>query len=231
MNLSGEERARYIQDMFTRIARRYSLLNHWMTAWQDVRWRELVIRFASLAADGRVLDLGTGTGDLAREALRQHPRIQVTAADFTLEMMRSGRRREGLNYTAADALRLPFEDSTFDAIVSGFLMRNVIDIQQALREQHRVLRSGKRIVILDTTRPKRSLFSPAIWLHMHIVIPALGSLISGVREAYNYLPDSTEAFLTPEDLAARMAAEGFTNIHFKVLMLGTVAIHWGESIG
>jgi demethylmenaquinone methyltransferase/2-methoxy-6-polyprenyl-1,4-benzoquinol methylase len=227
-HLTGKERGEYVQDMFTRIAHRYDLMNRLMTAGQDVRWREQVIREAKLRADARLLDLGAGTGDLAREALNQQPDAKVVAADFTLEMMRVGQLNGSLPWSAADALNLPFGDKTFDAVVSGFLMRNVGDIQQALKEQYRALKPGGRIVILDTTKPKRNLFSPFIWLHMHVVIPLLGGLLSGFKDAYNYLPDSTEEFVTAKELVVRMAAVGFKRINFEVLMLGTIAIHWGE---
>lgn len=228
-NLTGPEKSRYIQDLFTRIAPRYDLMNRLMTGGQDIRWRKEVIRRAALHPNASLLDLGAGTGDLAREALVQQPTARVTAADFTLEMMRAGRQAaDTFAWSAADALRLPFRDEQFDAVVSGFLMRNVVDTIAALREQHRVLKPKGRIVILDTTRPKKNLLSPFIWLHMHLVIPALGTLLSGQRDAYTYLPDSTEAFLTAEDLAARMAAAGFKRIGYKRLMFGTIAIHWGE---
>ena len=234
-HLTGKERGAYVQDMFTRIAHRYDLMNRLMTAGQDVRWREQVIRQAKLTPDARVLDLGAGTGDLAREALRQQPEVKVTAADFTLEMMRVGQDQaleQGLNgslpWSAADALNLPFGGKTFDAVVSGFLMRNVGNIQRALTEQHRVLKPGGRIVILDTTKPRRNLLSPFIWLHMHVVIPLLGGLLSGFKDAYNYLPDSTEEFVTAKELAVRMAAVGFKKINYEILMFGTIAIHWGE---
>ncbi len=227
-NLTGQERARYVQNMFTRIARRYDVMNRLMTGGQDVQWRKQVIKLARLTSGARLLDLGAGTGDLAREALSQQPNAKVTAADFTLEMMRIGQGRGPLNWSAADALKLPFADKTFNAVVSGFLMRNVIDVSQALKEQFRVLKPGGRIVILDTTHPKRNLLSPFIWIHMHVVIPTLGGMVSGVRDAYTYLPDSTEGFLTAENLAARMAAAGFKKINFKRLMFGTIAIHYGE---
>jgi demethylmenaquinone methyltransferase / 2-methoxy-6-polyprenyl-1,4-benzoquinol methylase len=226
--LTGQERATYVQNMFTQIAKRYDLMNRLMTGGQDIRWRKQVIQLARLNRNARLLDLGTGTGDLAREALAQSPQAKVVAADFTIEMMRVGQNRGALNFSSADALRLPFEDSSFDAAVSGFLMRNVIDLQGALQEQYRVLKKGGRIVILDTTRPKKNILSPLIWLHMHVIIPALGRLLTGVGDAYHYLPDSTEGFVTAENLASRMAALGFKKINYERLMFGTIAIHWGE---
>jgi len=227
-HLTGKERGEYVQDMFTRIAHRYDLMNRLMTVGQDVHWREQVIREARLRRNARLLDIGAGTGDLAREALKQQPEARVVAADFTLEMMRVGRDNGSLPWSAADALNLPFGDNLFDAVVSGFLMRNVGSIQQALKEQYRTLKPGGRIVILDTTKPKRNLFSPLIWVHMHVVIPFVGGLLSGFRDAYNYLPDSTEGFITAEELTARMAAVGFKQINFERYMFGTIAIHWGK---
>lgn len=227
-HLKGPQRATYVQNMFTRIAGRYDLMNRVMTAGQDIRWRRQVIRLAQLEPKGRLLDLGTGTGDLAREALRQFPEASVVAADFTLEMMRIGQKRGPINFSSADALRLPFQDLLFDAVVSGFLMRNVIDLQEALQEQYRVLKKGGRIVILDTTRPKRNMLSPFIWVHMHVVIPSLGRLLTGSGDAYRYLPETTEGFVTAEHMAARMAAAGFKRINYERLMFGTIAIHWGE---
>lgn len=227
--LTGDERAAYVQNMFTKIASRYDLMNRLMTGFQDVRWRRLVIKLARLTPKSRLLDLGTGTGDLAREAIAQTPGLKAAAADFTFEMMRVGAQTAGpLDFSTADALRLPFKNATFDAVVSGFLMRNVIDVHKALQEQYRVLKTGGRIVILDTTRPKKNLLSPFIWIHMHVIIPTLGGWLSGEREAYTYLPDTTEGFLTAERLAAHLAAAGFKAVNFKRLMFGTIAIHWAE---
>jgi demethylmenaquinone methyltransferase/2-methoxy-6-polyprenyl-1,4-benzoquinol methylase len=214
--------------MFTRIAGRYDLMNRLMTAGQDIRWRKEVVQQARLKNNSYLLDLGTGTGDLAREAFSQYPESKVVAADFTLEMMRVGQKRGALDFSSADALHLPFGDSSIDAVVSGFLMRNVIDLEQALQEQYRVLRNTGRVVILDTTRPKKNIVSPFIWLHMHLVVPTLGKLLTGVSEAYRYLPETTEGFLTAEDLAARMASAGFRNVGFRRYMFGTIAIHWGD---
>ena len=227
--LTGKEKSQYVQDIFTRIAGRYDLMNRLMTGGQDIRWRNEVIKRAGLHPQARLLDLGAGTGDLARTALAQQPTARITAADFTFEMMRTGRKPQDVfGWANADALTLPFPSETFHAVVSGFLMRNVIDSREALREQYRVLKPGGRIVIMDTTRPKRNLLSPFIWLHMHFIIPLLGTLLSGQSDAYTYLPDSTEAFLTAEELGGRMQAAGFKKTGFKRLMFGTIAIHWGE---
>ena len=230
-HLTGAERARYVQGMFSRIARRYDLMNRLMTAGQDVRWRREVVRRAEIPARGRTLDLGAGTGDLAREARRQYPATRAVAADFTLEMMRVGKSRPSslaLDWSAADALRLPFRSEIFDAVVSGFLMRNVIDVPKALDEQFRVLQPGGRVVVLDTTRPTKNVFSPLINFHLHVLIPLLGRMITGAGEAYTYLPESTEAFLQAEQLAAFLSQAGFKEVGFHRLMFGTVAIHWGR---
>jgi demethylmenaquinone methyltransferase/2-methoxy-6-polyprenyl-1,4-benzoquinol methylase len=193
-----------------------------------MRWRKRVIELARLNNHSTLLDLGTGTGDLAREALEQFPQAKIIAADFTFEMMRVGKKRGTLNFSSADALRLPFGDSSLDAVVSGFLMRNVIDLQKALQEQYHVLKNGGRIVILDTTRPKKNILSPLIWLHLHFVIPTLGGLLTGAKEAYHYLPETTEGFVTAEEMAARMAAVGFKKVNYQRFMFGTIAIHWAE---
>ena len=228
--LTGSERAKYVQNMFTRIAGRYDLMNRLMTGGQDIRWRKRVIELARMNDHASFLDLGTGTGDLAREALSQFPTANIIAADFTLEMMRVGQKTSPLNFSTADALRLPFNNVSFDAVVSGFLMRNVIDLQKGLDEQYRVLKDGGRIVILDTTRPKKNILSPFIWIHMHFIIPTLGGLLTGSRDAYRYLPETTEGFVTAQELSARMAKAGFQNIGFQRYMFGTIAIHWGEKL-
>lgn len=242
MNATPAERARAeshgrrVRGIFGRIASRYDLMNRLMTFGQDIRWRREVIRRAAPEPGARLLDLGAGTGDLARETLRQAPSARVIAADFTLEMMRVGQKRPAISasgpgalaWAAADAQRLPFDDDCFDAIVSGYLLRNVADLDRALAEQLRVLKPGGRMVTLDTTRPVRSLLSPFIYVHMHFVIPLLGALLTGQRDAYTYLPDSSENFLPAEALADRLARAGFESVGFHRFNFGTMAIHWGR---
>jgi demethylmenaquinone methyltransferase/2-methoxy-6-polyprenyl-1,4-benzoquinol methylase len=151
-HLTGQERADYVQEMFARIAGRYDLMNRLMTGGQDVRWRRFVIEQARLPENGRLLDIATGTGDIALEGLTQTPGLQAIGGDFTLEMMRVGKRypqRQAIRWVGADTLALPFPDNTFDAVTSGFLMRNVIDVPGAFREQMRVTKPGGRVVVLE----------------------------------------------------------------------------------
>ena len=230
----GENRAGYVQNMFARIARRYDLMNRLMTAGQDRAWREEVVRKVHQPSGGYLLDLGAGTGDLVLESQRQYTNSHSFAADFTIEMMRVGQTRLAsqtqmpINWCAADALNLPYPNDSFDAVISGFLMRNVINHSQALQEQYRVLKPGSRIVILDTTRPSQNILTPFIYLHLSFIIPTLGQLITGSRDAYTYLPSTTRQFLTAETLASLMSQNGFKEVGFQRRMFGTVAIHWGK---
>jgi demethylmenaquinone methyltransferase/2-methoxy-6-polyprenyl-1,4-benzoquinol methylase len=227
-DLTGEERARYVHNVFGGIARRYNLMNRLMTAGQDIRWRREAIRRLGLRPGERLLDLGAGTGDLGREALRQQPGIQLVAADFSLAMLQAGGDSGRLPWLNADALHLPLPEGSFEAVVSGFLMRNVGNLGTALAEQYRVLKPGGRMLILETTRPHSGLLSPFVRFHMRTIIPWIGGLVSGDREAYHYLPASSESFLSAEELAGRMALAGFREVGFHLRMAGTIAIHWGE---
>lgn len=232
-HLEGKARADYVQNMFDRIAGRYNLMNRLMTGGQDLRWRRFVIQQAQLPAGGSLLDLATGTGDIGFEMLRQDPSAQVVGADFSLEMMQVGRHLPAghtMDWTGADALNLPFPDAHFDAVTSGYLLRNVIDIQRCLSEQLRVLKSGGRIVILDSSPPPPSLLRPFINIHLRYVIPTLGKLVVGQSgaDAYEYLPQSTQAFKTPDDLARIMHEAGILNIEYRTFAFGTMAVHWGQ---
>lgn len=228
----SDQRAARVQGMFDRIARHYRLLNTLMTAGRDRHWRRHVVDRAALPRNGRLLDLATGTGDIAREALRARPDLQVTGADFSTGMMQAGRRMSDaapMHWVAADAMQLPFANDCFDAVTSGYLVRNVLDIPQTLQEQMRVLRPGGRLVILESSPPSPSPLRPFIELHLRLVIPTLGRLIAGPEgaSAYRYLPRTTQAFHTAQELAAIMQAAGLTAVTWRRFMFGTMAVHEG----
>jgi demethylmenaquinone methyltransferase/2-methoxy-6-polyprenyl-1,4-benzoquinol methylase len=190
-----------------------------------------VIQQAQLPPGGRLLDIATGTGDIAHEGQRQVAGLQAVGGDFTIEMMQVGKRipgRELIRWAAADTLALPFPEDYFDAVTSGFLMRNVIDVPGALREQMRVTRPGGRVVILESSPPKDNLLRPFIRVHLNMVIPTLGRLITGQADAYRYLPDSTQQFQGPEDLARTMGEVGLTQVSYWLFMFGTIAVHVGQ---
>ena len=223
----------YVNAMFARIAPTYDLMNRVMTGGQDRRWRKLLLDRADLPVQGRLLDVGTGTGDIAAEARRRFPGVQAIGADFTYEMMAVGQMqpaRRSLPFLQGDTFALPFADATFDAVVSGFLVRNVVDRVAAFREQARVTKPGGRVLCLETTPPSNSILGPLFQLYFFRLVPILGGLISGDAEAYRYLPQSTVEFPPPAQMARVMEQAGLRNVVYQELMFGTVAIHVGTRV-
>ncbi len=228
--LQGHERAEYVRTMFDRIAGRYDLVNRLMTFGRDRVWRRYVIGQAALQPGDVLLDVATGTGDIAFEGLAQlEGQITAVGADFAVEMMRVGQTRPlggTVLWSGVDALNLPFARGTFNAVTSGYLVRNVIDVERAFSEQFRVLKPGGRVICLETS-PPRGVLKPFIVAYLKYGIPTLGKLIAGDSSAYTYLPESTQAFRTPGELGAIMADAGFIDVRWKTFMLGTMAVHTG----
>jgi len=216
--------------MFGEIAGKYDLINRLMTFGQDRVWRQCAVRTAGIPKSGNLLDAGAGTGAIALDALKADATLNVVAADFTVKMMVMGRRKlngSRITWTAADALALPFENACFDAVTSGYLIRNVSDARQAFTEQARVVKPGGRVVCLETSPPPKGLLKPILLLFLNRLIPLMGQIVSGNRPAYTYLPQTTQNFLPPVKLAAIMRSAGLTKIRYQRFMFGTIAVHVG----
>ena len=234
-----EQKAARVRAMFGQIARHYDLMNHLMTFGRDRAWRRYTVRQLgrSPEGDGRkpemVLDVATGTGDLAAEVLRQHPHAQVVGLDFTPEMLVLAREKAEvsaprLTWVVADAMRLPFASASFDGEVTGFALRNVTDIPATFAEMARVARPGGRVASLEIAKPRTPIFRRLFGFYFSRIVPLIGTLISGQRAAYTYLPHSLSGFLTPEEIAAVMRQAGWGQVRHRRLMLGTVTVHAGR---
>lgn len=234
--LQGAAKQRYVTGMFTRIARRYDVMNTVMTFGQDESWRQLTVRVARPRPGSHALDMGTGTGRIAAELARQG--AAVWALDLTHEMMVRGRadlsaaphlREPALrvHFVQGDALTLPFRDASFDCVTSGFTLRNVTDVPQAMRELCRVVRPGGRVVTLEASQPPLALFRTGNRLYITLMLPVLGRVIAGDADAYTYLRSSMIRFYDAPGLAAVMREAGLERVRFKRLMFGSVAVHVG----
>ena len=219
-----------VQRMFDAIAGRYDLMNRTMTLGQDQRWRRFVVARAGDPGRGWVLDLATGTGDIAALLRRSYPDARIIAADFSRNMLAEARRRfsdQAIHWQACDANRLPFADEVFEAVTFGYLLRNVDDSLAVMREVQRVLKPGGRVVCLDTTPPADNLLLPLLRLYFRYGIPLLGRMIARDASAYSYLTGSTMDFHDAETLAGIFREAGFSSVGYRKFMLGTIGIHWG----
>jgi demethylmenaquinone methyltransferase/2-methoxy-6-polyprenyl-1,4-benzoquinol methylase len=225
-----------VRAMFDRIAGLYDLLNTLMTAGLHHEWRRRAVDLAGVGPGDRVLDVATGTGDLALElARRVAPNGEVVGTDFSERMLELARNKAttatpslaGLRFEAANALALPYPDDQFDASTVGFGARNFSDLAQGLREMSRVVRPGGRVVVLEVTTPTRPPLSTFFKLWFDRVVPVLGR-VAGQEQAYSYLPASVKRFPAPEQLAAIMSRSGMRNIRYVVTAGGIVTMHVGE---
>lgn len=227
-----EEKAAYVERMFARIAPGYDRVNRVMTFGLDQSWRRQVVELVAPPLGGRALDVGTGTGDFLPELAAWMRDGLAVGVDFTLPMMRAGLPKLDAHsaFVGGDALRLPFPDQSFDAITTGFVMRNVANIGQAFAEMYRVARPGGIVACLEVARPRSPLIRLGHRLYFEGVVPWIGQLLGGDRRAYTYLPQSARAFPPPAELATLMRAAGWQLVNYRLYSLGAVAIHVGARL-
>ena len=232
-NLGPGNKAAQVRLMFAEIAPRYDFLNHALSLNIDKRWRRLVIKQVAdrLKRPGAVaLDLCCGTAELSLELGALAPTFGV---DFCHPMLELGLKkvRHGalpIDLIEGDALSVPFADSMFDVVTVAFGLRNVDGTEAGLREIHRLLKSGGRCVVLEFSRPQLPVFRSLFHFYFTRVLPRIGNAVSGSNFAYQYLPDSVQAFPDQKGLAGLMRAVGFSDVRYYNLFGGVASLHLGD---
>lgn len=230
-NALGKHKA--VQTMFAEIAPTYDRLNHLLSANIDKRWRRLVARkLADVLArpDAIALDLCCGTADLTVELAQQAPHAQVIGADFCHPMLVRGRSKIPAQamLIESNALQLPFADNSIDVVTNAFGLRNLENVEGGLSEIYRVLKPTGRVAILEFSHPVVPLLRTAFHFYFTKILPQIGALISGSRQAYAYLPESVRHFPNQKQLAAIMTGVGFREVSYLNLSAGIAALHFGS---
>lgn len=216
--------ATYVRDAFARIADRYVLTNHVLSGGADLWWRRVVTSRIRQWAPRRLLDVASGTGDLALSIQDACPECEVIASDFCAEMLEHASRR-GIGHTVvADALNLPFESQSFDVVTVAFGLRNMADYEAALKEMLRVLRPGGRLVILDFSLPQGMMRGPYRW-YLHRVLPKMAGVLTGQTDAYEYLGGSIEAFPSGDSMNQLLLRSGFVEPSCRPMTFGVVSFY------
>ncbi len=229
------EKGEQIRQMFGAIAPRYDFLNHLLSFGIDKRWRKTAVRLVKAPEGGRILDVATGTGDLALELARSTPAsLKITGADFSAEMVSLGEQKAAasqyasrLDFKVAPCEDLPFPAGTFDSVTIAFGIRNVVDRRLGLAEMWRVLKPGGRMVILEFSTPRSMLFRAFYHFYFHRILPVIGGLFS-TYNAYKYLPESVFEFPSSEEFCRTMTEIGLKNVHCQPLTFGIASIYTGS---
>ncbi len=231
MSVEPEQQKATIRRLFTRIAARYDLLNRLMSLGQDQRWRAEAIAALQLPAQARVLDVATGTGDVALMLRHRHPAAHVMGLDLTPAMVERAQQKDtagDVAWCVGDGLALPFPTGSFDGVISAFMLRNVPDVHQALAEQVRVLRHGGRLACLEMTWPRRFPMAQLFSIYFFHWTPFLGGMLSGDSAAYRYLPRSVAGFMPPAAVQGILQELGLQDVRYRLRMGGTVALYTGR---
>lgn len=215
--------------MFGRIARRYDLANHVLSGGTDFFWRRRAAKIIEAWQPKRLLDLATGSGDLALALQRRLPEATIIAADFSPEMLEVARRKGVRETVLADALQLPFETGSFDCVTVAFGLRNMADWNLAVREMSRVLREGGHLLVLDFSLPAGAL-RPAYRFYLHRCLPLLASLVTGQKAAYGYLGGSIEKFPGGGEMVELIERNGFASAEAEPLTGGIATIYTAEKL-
>jgi demethylmenaquinone methyltransferase/2-methoxy-6-polyprenyl-1,4-benzoquinol methylase len=229
------EKSVYVREMFASIAPRYDATNRLLTGGVDESWRKRAVRELAAPPGGEILDMCCGTGDLSFHLSRADPSLHVRGVDFCEPMLDGARRRApkeakgDVRFDVGDVMALPFEDRSFDGAIMGFSMRNVVDIVGTLREARRVLKPGTRFVNLDVSKAPNPLFKRAFDIYFYGVVPFVGGLVGGSKNAYRYLPNSLTNYPGADELARRFAVAGFSDARYIRLAGGAIAIHVGTA--
>ena len=229
------EKVHRVRRHFNSVARHYDFMNTLLSFGIHLIWKVQAVRGLNLSVGQRVLDVCGGTGDLALLAARKAgPAGRVTIYDINWEMMAAGQpriesRREGrrIDFVQGNAESISFPDNVFDGVMVGFGIRNVTHMVQGFQEMYRVLKPGGRFMCLEFSKPRNRLFRALYDFYSFSVMPLLGELIAGSRQAYTHLPETIRLFPLPDELAAILRAVGFVQVSYRSLTNGIAVIHYG----
>lgn len=235
--VAEEDKAGMVHGVFTRVASRYDLMNDLMSAGVHRLWKDAMMDWLAPRAGQRLLDVAGGTGDIAFRFLGRAPEARATVLDMTESMLIEGRKRaeaenlsDRLDWVVGDAMALPFADSTFDVYTISFGIRNVTRIPDALSEAFRVLKPGGRIMVLEFSQLPNPGLQWAYDKYSFNVIPALGQIVAGDRDSYQYLVELIRKFPDQESFAAMIRRAGFDQVKYRNLTMGVAALHSGWKI-
>lgn len=223
-----------VRDMFAQIAGKYDLMNHLLSMNMDRYWRWMTVRQVPPDGDAPILDLCTGTGDLAFAYRSANADVPIVAADFCAEMLEVARKKQarrkivGMEFVEADAMTLPFESNSFQIVSAAFGLRNIENTDQGLREMVRACRPGGRVAILEFSQPTLQPFKGLYSLYFRHVLPRMGQWMArNDSSAYEYLPSSVSQFPCGETLADRLRDHGMSNVGLRPMTLGIATLYWG----